>query len=209
MTWPEDKSRRVILLHGLALSPLMMWPMARRLVRRGWQVERIGYRSTGQGFAASVAEVRRKMPAEPLHIVGHSLGGLIGAVLLRDPQGLEIGRVVQLGTPNLGSPQASRAGRIRPLRWFYGPVLAELRPHAGPVAPEARIGAVAGEIWPNISGGRGDGTVQLKSAIAAADDHVTVRVMHTLLPLSAQVAAHAADFLAHGQFAKGKRCANS
>lgn len=201
MMLPEAQDRpRVVLLHGLALGPWAMALMARRLERRGWRCQRIGYRSTSQPFAESLADVRAKMPPDPLHIVGHSLGGLIGAALLHDPQGLQIGRVVQLGSPNLGSPQAVRAGWLAPLRWFYGPVLPELRPHDGPVTPDLRIGAVAGTIWPNVSGGQGDGTVRLESAIAAAGDHVTVRVMHTLLPFSAQVARHVGDYLADGRF---------
>ncbi len=196
----QEPDHSVVLLHGLALGPWAMALMARRFERRGWVVRRIGYRSTSQRFDASLAAVRARMPDGPVHIVGHSLGGLLGAAMLRDPDGLQIGRVVQLGSPNLGSPQALRAGWLAPLRWFYGPVLPQLVPHDGPVTPDPRIGAVAGDIWPNVSGGRGDGTVRLESAIAAAGDHVTVRVMHTLLPFSGRVAAHAADFVAHGRF---------
>ena len=174
--------------------------MARRLEARGFAARPVGYRSRHQDFAASVDEVERAL-AElgPVHLVGHSLGGLIAAeLLLRAPQ--RVGRVVQLGSPNLGSPQANRAMWIPPVRWFYGPVLRELVCHERAPAPDDRIGAVAGVIWPNISGGQGDGAVRLGSAVAAAGDHVTVRVMHTLLPLSRAVAGHVADFLTHGHF---------
>ena len=205
MTLPTPQDHTVVLLHGLALWPGFMKPMAGRLAKRGWQTQPIGYRSRHQNFAASVAEVRAALPDGPIHLVGHSLGGLIAADLLRDPQGLEIGRVVQLGSPNLGSPQATRAGWIAPIRWFYGPVLAELRPHQDGPEPHDHIGAVAGTIWPNMAGGKGDGAVTLESALAAAAMHVTVRVMHTLLPLSAAVAGHVGDFLSDGQFAGGNK----
>lgn len=201
MILPENRTPTVILLHGLALWPGYMAPMAGRLAARGWTVRSIGYRSRHQDFAASVAEVRAQIADQPqVHLVGHSLGGLIAAALLRaEPPG-RIGRVVQIGSPNLGSPQADRALWIPPVRWFYGPVLPELQSSDAAPRPDARIGAVAGLIWPNISGGQGDGAVRFESAVAAAGDHVTVRVMHTLLPLSAQVAGHVARFLADGRF---------
>lgn len=201
MTLPETRNPTVVLLHGLALWPGFMRPMAGRLAARGWRTLPVGYRSRHQTFAASVAEVRAALPDGPIHLVGHSLGGLIAAALLRDPQGAEIGRVVQIGSPNLGSPQAVRAGWIAPIRWFYGPVLGELHPHEDAPEPDDRIGAVAGTIWPNLAGGQGDGAVRLESALAAAGRHATVRVMHTLLPLSGAVAGHVGDFLAEGRFA--------
>lgn len=201
MILPENQPPTVVLLHGLALWPGYMAPMARRLAARGWSVRTVGYRSRHQDFAASVAEVRAEIAdLAHVHLVGHSLGGLIAAELLRSDTGGRIGRAVQIGSPNLGSPQADRALWIRPVRCFYGPVLRQLQCHDDAPDPDDRIGAVAGVIWPNIAGGQGDGVVRLESAVAAAGDHVTVRVMHTLLPLSAQVARHVARFLADGRF---------
>lgn len=191
----------MVLLHGLALWPGFMAPMARRLRRRGWSVRIVGYDSRRQDLAASVAQVRGRLdPGQALHLVGHSLGGLIAAALLRDPRGLQIGRVVQIGSPNLGSRRAARAQAILPLRRFYGPVLADLHCHRNAPDPNDGIGAIAGAIRPDLWGSRGDGTVGRTSALAGAGHHVTVRVMHTLLPLSAEVASHAAGFLADGRF---------
>ena len=200
-----DVRPTVVLLHGLALSPLFMLPMARRLAAQGWAVRRIGYDSRRQGFGESVAEVRRQLPSGPIHIVGHSLGGLIGAALLRDPQGADIRRVVQMGSPNLGSPHASRVQRIAPLRWFYGPVLEELEIHDETPDRDPRIGAIAGavDLPVDVTDGPGDGTVSVVSALAAAGDHVTVPITHSLLPLSRRVAAHVHSFLTDGRFRKG------
>lgn len=190
-----------MLLHGLALSPTLMWPLATRLRRRGWNVRRIGYQSTSHDLAATIPLIRNRLEAlAPLHIVGHSLGGVIGAALLRAEDDPAIGRVVQLGSPNLGSPQADRAMRIAPVRWYYGPVLSDLRPHEDAPRPEARIGAIVGTIRPNLAGGQGDGVVRIESAVAGAGAHVIVRHMHTMLPFSAEVAEHAHEFLTTGQF---------
>lgn len=202
MKSPEARAiERVVVLHGLALSPALMWPLATRLKRSGWDVHRIGYPSTEHDLSAIVAMIRARLEAlAPLHIVGHSLGGVIGAALLRAEDNPAVGRVVQLGSPNLGSPQADRALKIAPARWYYGPVLTDLRPHGQEPEPDRRIGAIVGAVWPNLAGGQGDGVVRIESAVAGAGDHVIVHHTHTMLPFSAEVARHAHTFLSEGHF---------
>ena len=204
MSGPETDPRPlVVLIHGLVRSPASMLPLAWRLERRGWEVLRIGYASTRRDLAGCIAEVRARIPTgRPLHLVGHSLGGVISAALLRDPGGLDIRRVVQLGAPNLGSGAANRAAEYALIREIGGPVLEQLRRHRNTRDPDPRIGAVAGDVWPRLGSVPNDGVVSVRSAVSGAGDHVTVPVLHSLLPASAEVAERVDEFLAHGRFEK-------
>ncbi len=63
--------------------------------------------------AAALGLARRldQEPAERVHLVTHSLGGLVARALLGQKAAAKIGRVVQLGTPNYGAFAAVKALR--------------------------------------------------------------------------------------------------
>ncbi|MEM9097969.1 MAG: alpha/beta fold hydrolase [Pseudomonadota bacterium] len=199
----------VVLLHGLGRTPASMWLLARRLSRAGYQVIRLGYRSTRQQLSASIAELRGQLadlPSGPIHLVGHSLGGLIAVHLLRDPQGLDIKRVVQIGSPNLGSPLAERLGGVWPIRRICGPVLSELSRVTARKTPSPQIGAIAGTMglpWIGLAKPH-DGAVTLRSAWSGAGYRAAVSNLHTVLPISPGVARLTIRFLTQGDFG-GKR----
>ena len=182
-----------------------MWLIEQRLRRAGLRTCRIDYPSTKGGIAASEAHLRAvltRLEAKPLDLVGHSLGGLLAARILRDPQGLEIRRVVQLGTPNLGSPLVDRMGGLWPVRRMCGPAVGELKAHTGRQPADPRIGAIAG-----TAGFRGvplprphDGGVTLRSAWSGAGHRAAVPALHTALPISSRAAKLTHQFLTTGRF---------
>ena len=195
----------VVLLHGLGRSPASMWLFARGLRRAGFDTRRIGYPSTRQTMAEAEAFVRARLaelPARPLCLVGHSLGGLIAAEILRDPRGLAVERAVQLGAPNRGSPMVERLGRLWPVRRACGPVIDQLnrQPAPGPRSP--RIAAIAGTAsWPLVSAGfqrPNDGVVTLRSAWSGAGHRGRVHVLHSFLTLSPRAIAMTIAFLQTG-----------
>lgn len=196
----------IVLLHGLGRSPASMLPMALRLRRDGFAVRRPGYPSTKLRVDGAIAFVRDALhalfPARTIDIVGHSLGGLIAAAILRDPGPLKVGRIIQLGSPNLGSPLANRLGHTWPVRQMCGPALKDLGPHTAHPATCPRIAAIAGIAGlPGINlPGPNDGAVTLQSAHSGAGHTATARVLHTWLPASAHVYALVAAFLRTGNF---------
>ncbi|MEM6932431.1 MAG: alpha/beta fold hydrolase [Pseudomonadota bacterium] len=200
-----DTRLPVVLLHGLGRTSASMWLLARRLSRAGFHVMRIGYDSTHQTIEASVADVRRRIVKDlpgPVHLVGHSLGGLIAARILRDGRGSEVERAVQIGSPNLGSRLAGRMGGVWPARRLCGPALLELSSAPFETTTNRRIGAIAGTLGaPGVGLTRPhDGAVTLRSAWAGAGHRAAVPVLHTLLPLSAEVARLTLSFLSDGTF---------
>ncbi len=202
----------VVLIHGFWLNPAWMAPLGRRLARHGlepwhhrYATTRHGPGAAAAGLAACVAALRARGRA-PVHLVGHSLGGLVALAALRAGLDLGGGRAVLLGTPARGSAVARRLRR-RGLGWLMGAmaeVLAAGIPrHEGPV----EVGVIAGTL--DLGAGRllggydgpGDGTVALaETRLEGAAGEVALRASHLGLLFSPRVAGAAAAFLRSGRF---------
>ncbi len=179
-----------------------MRALAWRLGRAGFRTSCLGYPSTDLRVGEAVGHVRKALARQqgPRHLVGHSLGGLIAATLLRE-DALPIGRVVQLGAPNLGSPVAGRLGGQWPVRGMCGPAIEELDVHDTAPEDDPRIAAIAGTFGPPMPGSPErphDGAVSRRSAWAGAGHRAQVAVIHTLLPISVAVAKLTQTFLETG-----------
>jgi hypothetical protein len=151
--------------------------------------------------------------ADRLHLVGHSLGGLMIVKLFEDNARADLclppGRVVLLGSPLRGSRTAQNLARLRFGRKIMGrsvnQELLHLRDRAWSGLRE--LGIIAG----NSSFGLGrlvgkldapsDGTVTIEETqIAGASDRIVIRTSHTGMLFSAEVASQASAFLSTGRF---------
>ena len=129
------------------------WPCcARRLEPHGFQVRDFTYPSiTGSlsANAAALADVLDDVPGDTVHLVGHSLGGVLICAMLESCMPARIGRVVCLGSPLKGSRTAARpralAGRATLGRHAVSPTCmrAAGSRHG---APASRSGSIAGRI---------------------------------------------------------------
>lgn len=197
----------VILIHGLGRGTGSMRPLAWRLGRAGFRTQTLGYPSTRNDVAGNEAALRAALSRietdGPLDLVGHSLGGLLAARILRDPRGLALRRVVQIGSPNRGSPLAGRMAGLWPVRRLCGPTVGDLNAATGRLPPHPDIAAIAGTGgWPGIPLPRPhDGAVTVLSAWTGAGHRTAVPVLHTVLPISPLVAKRVAEFLNTGKFA--------
>lgn len=100
----------VVLVHGLWIGRWSKWLFARRLRRFGFNVAIFGWRTTRETpdeAATRLARQVRGLRGQVLHFVGHSMGGMVIAELLRQHRPGRIGRVVLLGSP-LGGSTAGR-----------------------------------------------------------------------------------------------------
>jgi pimeloyl-ACP methyl ester carboxylesterase len=200
----------VILLHGLGRSPASMRPLALRLAADGYATRIIGYPSRKATILRLAGAIAPKLPAEGrVHIVGHSLGGIIAKPLMLGLPADRRGRIVQLGSPNLGSELAARIDFLEPV---LGPALAELQP--GPEATllpgeeTLEIGAIAGTAairpYGLLTGieGENDGKVSVASAWGTAPGHRRIKlpVAHSTMMLNDAVIDAVARFLAEGRF---------
>ncbi len=199
------------MVHGLWLNGLEFFLLRDRLRDAGYAPAVFRYPSTHAALgevAAALADRLRAFGA-PVHVVAHSLGGLVALETFATQGDLPAGRVVLLGSPVQGSRAAkSIAG------WSFGPRI------LGPLAVEAltrprdrrwrgprEIGVIAG----SRSAGLGrlfaslpqpnDGTVCVdETRLPGAAAHRVLDVSHTGMLMSAAVAASAVKFLEAGSF---------
>jgi pimeloyl-ACP methyl ester carboxylesterase len=211
----------VVYVHGLWLNGWESALLRRRLSRDlGCGTRSFPYRSVSADLAANASalgEFLRKQRADILHLVGHSLGGLVILEFFNGmaskPAANELtlppGAVVLLGCPARGSRAARNLAR-RPFgRWMLGrtgrEALLALREPAWSGA--RNLGVIAGDL--SIGFGRlvgpfdepNDGTVMVsETQIAGARQHLTLHASHSALVYSDAVARHTAAFLRDGHF---------
>jgi pimeloyl-ACP methyl ester carboxylesterase len=201
----------VVLVHGVWMTGLEMHVLARRLRACGYRTRVFRYRSLRRPLQWNgqrlVREVRR-LGAGTLHLVGHSLGGLVILQALQDCPDLVTGRVVLLGSPVNGSLIAQRLYRHAWSRWLVGRSaergLLGDGPHwQGSPAPGVIAGVRPVGVGQLLGGfpGANDGTVALsETAIDGAADSLVVRTTHMGLLFSAPVAQALCRFLGTGRF---------
>jgi len=106
-------SDHVILLHGLWMRGFALAMLHRRLMEAGFRVHRFDYMSVAsqqQRVVGRLHDLMRELspPARAVHLVGHSLGGLLALRACTPDDGLPLGRIVCMGSPVMGSAAARR-----------------------------------------------------------------------------------------------------
>jgi triacylglycerol esterase/lipase EstA (alpha/beta hydrolase family) len=207
----------VLLLHGHGRLGASMAVLARAARREGYATSSPNYpyrRSLGEivdWLAPRVAAFERDC-AGPLHIITHSLGGLVARALLTVHPPQRLGRVVMLAPPNAGSELADLLIRLRLARLVLGAAHAHLRTERA-AAEETALGTVNYPLG-IIAGDRAllplslgllpsphDGKVSVAATrVAGLTDHLTLPVTHTLMVYDRRVTAAALDFLRDGAF---------
>jgi hypothetical protein len=205
---------RVLLIHGLARSPLSLAGLARELRRDGHHTELVAYWGAVESYSRILARVRRRLEAaaatgDPYAVIGHSLGGLIvRAALDRWPAECPLpNHVVMLGTPNRSPRLARRFHRWWPYRLVNGQcgqLLAQPRFFAGLPFPGVPTTVIAGtKSWPGalglFGGAPNDGVVAVEETrLDGTATIVEVAASHTFMMNHRQVRAAVRDLLAQG-----------
>lgn len=210
----DDTRGLVVLIHGLARTQASMRIMAMRLQQGGFRTAFARYDSrrmrVDEAVNAVATQIEKMERTGPVHLVGHSLGGVVALRVKNDRPDLLIHRIVQLGSPNRGSAAARTLSELRLAREFFGPVLSELSLDPGLADnPDPDVMAVAGTSMPRWLSqqygirGSNDGLVSVRSAWGwAAGKRLRVESIHGWLPLSARVAQDVVIFLKTGDVPK-------
>ena len=186
-----------------------------RLADEGYATANLGYPSRRLGIveladrlAPEVQALTERVDGR-VHIVTHSMGGLIARVLLARHRPARMGRVVMLAPPNSGSELADRLGRLPPYRWWFGPAGAQLgtRQDAALLGPvDYELGVVAGSrsFYPLASAllpRPNDGRVSVAATrLEEMADHLVLPVTHPTIVWNRTVIAQVVAFLRHGRF---------
>ena len=213
----------VVYVHGLWLKGGESFLLRRRLSRALKAESRVfPYPSVRAGVTDNAVALGRYLQAiktDSLHLVAHSMGGLVILKLFelslvpQGPlagvaQGLPPGRIVLTGSPVRGSRSAERLVRLPLGRTLLGSAAEALLVRGEPRWPGGRdLGVIAGDQPVGLGrllgrmGAPNDGTVWLdETDLPGAAEQLRVRVSHSGMVYSAEVARQVAAFLKDGRF---------
>jgi hypothetical protein len=193
---------RAALVHGYLANTFMLSMLGRRLRDHGFTTSTWGYwniRCSLLVHADRFAGELRVLDADPriqrLHLVTHSMGGIIARAALDRFRPRKLGRFVMLAPPNRGSfvatAAASTVGRV------LKPV-AELSTsdtslvNSLPMPDGVEIGVIAAEFDALVA--------EASTRPDAPHEHVTLPTWHTGLLFRCETADLTAAFLASGRF---------
>lgn len=205
-------SEWIILVPGLGPGGAEMLPLLYRLRRRGYKVRLFWHFPWIDTLEHKAIALQRFISTPPtharLHLVGHSLGGLIILRMLQDyiPQSLR--RIVTMGTPHLGSTAVNRVNKHPFGHLLVGPALSEAC-DAEPLSipTHCELGTLAGKralrkLATFLGHRRANDTMvaEAETRHPNAVDHVLLSASHAGMLVSPEVDRQIVHFLANGRF---------
>ncbi|MGH8167731.1 MAG: esterase/lipase family protein [Woeseiaceae bacterium] len=207
----------VVFVHGIWMpGGVMAWIrqyLEREYGFRGHLFSYASVRETLDDNAALLADFVSGLDAAKVHLIGHSLGGVVSLRMLAQFEEAPAGRVVCLGSPLCGSLAASSVSRYHWGSSVLGKALVAgvldepASRWAAPVTGRRDVGVIAGTRAMGFGrlmttfNEESDGTVAVsETRLPGARDHLTMPVTHMGMVMSRNVADQAAAFLQRGEF---------
>ena len=206
-----------MVLHGIARTYRCMRSLSEFLEGNGYRVFNVGYPSIRFPIDLLVEKVCRTILEfnnnynQKIHFVGYSMGGLLARGVIHRDRPPNLGRVVQLASPNQGSEVADFWKNNFLFKWIFGPAGQELGSKdkefeqvLGPVDYE--LGVIAGNrtldpFSSSLIEGPNDGKVSVeKTKVTGLADHITIPATHTFIIYNREAWDQTLHFLRHGKF---------
>lgn len=198
----------VSLVHGFMANACMLALLSQRLSRRGYLARSWGYTdmrrsilSHAEGFSRELVTLDADRAVGTIHLVTHSMGGIIARAALGLYRPRKLGRFVMLAPPNRGSFVATAAadllgGMFHPVRELS--TAEDSLVHSLGMPDGVDVGVIAAS----------------RDALVTADStrpdaphaHVTLPCLHSSLLFRRDAADLVAGFLASGAFPSGTSC---
>ncbi len=193
-------------MHGI-----VFFRQRQALTRRGFAVRTFSYPSVRQDLATNTGALSHfitSLDAPRIHLVGHSLGGLLvlnALSLHRDPR---LGRAVLMGAPCCGSHCAKTLARVPGVSAIVGRSMHDWVARDIPRIPDDfEVGVISGDR--SLGTGRllpglpkpNDGIVAVEETLfAQATDSITLHVGHSEMLFSTVCVDQIVAFLHTGRF---------
>jgi pimeloyl-ACP methyl ester carboxylesterase len=205
----------IVLVHGLWNRGWSMIAMAKRLRAHGHRVLVFSYPTRAnslEGHADDLHAFLSDEKAGELHLVGHSLGGLVILNMLSRHDDLPPGRCVLVGTPVKGSGTVKRLEKLPGQQFMFGKVRDNLLQGFKHTPRGRETGVISGTRalgLGQIAGRRGepnDGTVTVsETRLDGLKDSIELMVAHSEMLVSVEVVEQVDHFLRHGKFKKDRQ----
>ena len=216
---PVASADCVLLIHGLARTSGSMKKLVEPFEQLGHQVVNVNYPSRKKPIeelsTLAVKELGYDHCAtgSTVHIVTHSLGGILARYYLTHHELEQLGRVVMLAPPNQGSEVVDNLRKVPGFKLMNGKAGLQLGTDAnsipkslGPV--DFDLGVIAGsktfnpllsQYLPNPD----DGKVSVASTrVEGMKDHIVLPVTHTFMMRSKAVIEQTLQFIENGHFSR-------
>ncbi|AYH46167.1 alpha/beta fold hydrolase [Azoarcus sp. DN11] len=201
----------VVLVHGLWMHPVVFALLRRRLTRACFTVPAWTYPSVRGRLIANADALTAFLAAlpgaAPLHLVGHSLGGIVIANALARHPDPRVRRIVLMGPPWAASHCAAALLRVPCVSALVGRSMRDWMDMTRPELPGTEVGVIAGNRPIGLAGTLvglprpHDGIVRVaETRVAAARDAVTLHVSHMEMLFSSRCAEQVTAFLRRGAF---------
>ncbi|MFT6219898.1 MAG: esterase/lipase [Myxococcota bacterium] len=216
---PKNNGEYVVVLHGIARSKSHMEDLEKYLSDNGYDVLNLNYPSTDQSLEELTKILKKEISLQivedkKVNFVGYSMGGLLVRTILGQQKYKNMGRVVQLATPNQGSEVSDFVKDWWIYKKIYGPAGQQLTTNQKKIfnllnkKVDYDLGVIAGNftidpISSTLIPGNDDGKVSIESTkLKGMKDHIVVNASHTFFPSNKKVKKQTLNFLRHGKFDK-------
>ena len=213
----KDKKELVVLIHGVLNTTKRMAGLEKYLSDAGYEVYNVDYPSTKHSIrklteiVSNLIEKKNPQQYEAVHFVGFSMGGLITRMLLNQHKFNNLGRVIFIGSPHLGSEVADFVVKIPLLAKFFGPALNEMTTDCSLIKkmlgePHYQFATIAGNRSYDLLGmllikGPHDGRVSLRSSLLnGSQDRLILPFAHLEMLRKKGLWQEVLHYIKHGKF---------
>ncbi len=203
----------IVLVHGLWNRGWTMAAMAKRLRARGHSVMVFSYPTRSHGLDGHADELHAfigKTASDELHLVGHSMGGLVILNMLSRFDEVPRGRVVLMGTPVRGSRVVKRLEKLPGQKLMFGKAAEDLLKGFRQTPEKRQTGMIRGTRAMGFGRVVGmpdepnDGSVAVsETQLEGLADSIELPVAHSEMLLSSEVVEQVEQFILHGNFRHG------